>query len=116
MAKIFRMYHGERDDHNYVFSIVASDTFVQYVVPSNPTEYQSVFDGERIRTLIAGTDKDDLPKDPLGWAILASYNAGWGMGLVEVENADHESMDLLVAEEQEYADEMSQRYRHLTED
>jgi hypothetical protein len=25
-------------------------------------------------------------------------------------------MDLLVAEEQEYADEMSQRYRHLTED
>ena len=116
MAKLFRMYSGEQADDNYRFSIVASDTFVQYVIPKNPTEYQSVFDSERIRTMIAGTDKADLPTDPVGWAIFASYNAGWGMGLVEVENADSEFMDLLVEDEQEYADAMSEKYKYLRDD
>lgn len=116
MAKLFRMYAGERADDNYRFSIVASDTFVQYVTPSNPTDYQSVFDSERIRNMIAGTDKDDLPTDPVGWAIFASYNAGRSVNLFEVENADSEFMDLLVEDEQEYADEMSEKYRYLRED
>ncbi len=115
MAKLFRMYAGERADDNYCFSIVASDTFVQYVIPKDATEYQSVFDSERIRTMIAGTDNADLPTDPVGWAVFASYNAGWGMGLVEVENADSEFMDLLVEDEQEYADEIFEKYRYLRE-
>ena len=115
MAKLFRMYAGERADDNYRFSIVASDTFVQYVIPSDPTDYQSVFDSERIRNMIAGTDNDDLPKDPVGWAIFASYNAGRGVNLFEVENADSEFMDLLVEDEQEYADEISEKYRYLRE-
>jgi hypothetical protein len=43
-------------------------------------------------------------------------NAGWGMGLFEVENADSEFMDLLVEDEQEYADEMSEKYKYLRDD
>ena len=115
MAKLFRMYVGERADDNYVFSIVASDTFVQYVTPSDPTDYQSVFDSERIRNIIAGVDKDDLPKDPVGWALLASYNAGRDVNLFEVENAESEFMDLLVEDEQEYADEIFEKYRYRRE-
>ena len=110
------MYAGEKADYNYRFSIVASNTFVQYVIPKDATEYQSVFDSERIRNMIAGTDKAELPTDPVGWAVFASYNAGWGMGLVEVEHADSEFMELLVEDEQEYADEMSEKYRYLRED
>jgi|688.fasta_scaffold1163211_2 hypothetical protein len=113
MAKLFRMYVGERADDNYVFSIVASDAIVQYVIPSDPTDYQSVFDSERIRNIIAGVDKDHLPKDPVGWAILASYNAGRDVNLFEVENAESEFMDLLVEDEQEYADAMAEKYKYL---
>lgn len=113
MAKLFRMYAGEKEDFNYRFSIVASDSFVQYVIPSNPTDYQSVFDSERIRNMIAGTDKEELPTDPVGWAIFASYNAGRDVNLFEVENADSEFMDLLVEDEQEYANEMSKKYKYL---
>lgn len=107
---------GEKEDFNYRFSIVASDTFAQYIIPSNPTDYQSVFVNERIRNMIAGTDKEDLPKDPVGWAIFASYNAGRGVNLFEVENADSEFMDLLVEDAQEYADEMSDKYKYLRDD
>ena len=116
MAKLFRMYAGEREDFNYRFSIVASNTFVQYVIPSDPTDYQSVFDSERIRNMIAGTDKDDLPTDPVNWAIFASYNAGRGVNLFEVENADSEFMDLLVEDEQEYADAMAEKYKYLRDE
>lgn len=38
------------------------------------------------------------------------------MGLFEVENADSEFMDLLVEDEQEYADEMSEKYKYLRDD
>jgi hypothetical protein len=116
MAKLFRMYVGERADDNYVFSIVASDTFVQYVIPSDPTNYQSVFDSERIRNMIAGTDKEELPTDPVGWAIFASYNAGRSVNLFEVENADSEFMDFLVEDEQEYADAMAEKYKYIRDE
>ena len=101
-AQVYRMYNGERAEANYCFSIIAWDTGAKYVVPKQDVEGQRVFNDERIQMALGVSN--DLPTTAREWAILAAYNAGWMMGLFEDEGNKSELLDLLIEDEQEYAD------------
>lgn len=114
-TKLYRMYHGEKADDNYVFSVIASNNEARYVIPENDVETSKFFNSERIRDLIAGAGKENIPSDPEGWALIATYNAGFNMGLHLVEGADTEDIESLLEDEQEYADANAEKYAYLKE-
>lgn len=111
--KLFRMYNGEKTDDNYAFSVVAGNNEVHYVVPKDSTEYALIFNDERIKDLVIGADPENIPTDPTGWALLASYNAGFNMNLFTVDNTDTDDFELLLEDEQEYADTNAKKYGYL---
>jgi hypothetical protein len=113
--KLYRMYNGEKADDNYVFSVVAGKNEVHYVVPENDFETKSVFNEDRIKDLILNADEENIPTDPEGWALVATYNAGFGMELHPVEGADTEDIESLLEDEQEYADALGEKYAYLKE-
>jgi hypothetical protein len=107
-AQVYRMYNGERAEANYCFSIIAWDAGAKYVVPKQDASGQRVFNDERLQMITGGLS--DLPTAAREWAILASYNAGWMMGLFEDEGNKSEFLDLLIEDEQEYADRTWEKY------
>lgn len=113
--KLYRMYNGEKADDNYVFSVLASNNEVRYVVPENDVENNKVFNDDRIKQLVASADEENIPTDPDGWALLATYNAGFGMNLYPVEGADTEDTESLLEDEQEYANALGEKYAYLKE-
>ncbi len=113
--KLYRMYNGEKADDNYVFSVIAGKNEVHYVVPENDVENNSIFTEDRIKDLVAGAEEANIPKDPEGWALLATYNAGFGMELHPVEGADTEDFNSLFEDEQEYANALGEKYAYLKE-
>jgi hypothetical protein len=115
MAKLYRMYSGEKAEDNYVFSVISTDNEVRYVVPREDVEYGSIFNDDRIKELVLGADPENIPTDPAGWALLATYNAGFNMNLFEVEGADTEDIESLLEDEQEYADANAEKYAYLKE-
>ena len=72
MPRLFRFHSGEIADGNYRFSIVALGTFAQYVLAKNPTDYQSVFDSEKSRNMIAGPQKQTFQRTQFAWHALYS--------------------------------------------
>jgi len=114
-AQLYRMYHGEKAEDTYVFSVVASNTDARYVVPTRDEELNSVFNQERINELIMRADEENIPKDPDGWALVATYNAGFNMNLQRIEGAESENMESLIEDEQEYADANAEKYAYLKE-
>lgn len=114
-AKLYRMYNGEKADDNYVFSVVASDNEVRYVVPEGDVETRLIFNQDRITDLVSRSEKESIPTDSDGWALLATYNAGFGMELHPVENSETDDIDDLVEDEQEYANAMAEKYAYLKE-
>lgn len=72
MAKLFRLYSVEIAGGNYRISTVALGTFVQYVLPKNLTDYQSVFDSEKSRNMIAGPQKQTFQRTQFAWHALYS--------------------------------------------
>lgn len=111
--KLYRMYNGEKADDNYVFSVIAGKNEVHYVVPENYIEYSRVFNAERINDLVSRAEKESIPTDPAGWALLATYNAGFGMNLFTVDDEDTEDIKSLMEDEQEYADALGEKYAYL---
>lgn len=107
-AQVYRMYSGERAEANYCFSIIAWDTGAKYIVPRQDASGQSVFNDERLQMITGGLG--DLPATAREWAILASYNAGWMMGLFEDEGNKSKFLELLIEDEQEYADKTWEKY------
>lgn len=114
-AKLYRMYHGEKADDNYVFSVIASNNEVHYVVPENDVETSKYFNSDRIKDLVAGADKENIPSDPEGWALIATYNAGFNMGLHPVDGFETDDIESLIEDEQEYADALGKKYAYLKE-
>ncbi len=113
-AQVYRMYSGERDESNYRFSIIAWDTGAKYVVPKQDASGQSVFNDERMQMAIGV--HDELPITAREWAILASYNAGWMMNLFEDEGNKSQFLDLLIEDEQQYADQTWEKYHGSSSD
>lgn len=113
--KLYRMYNGEKADDNYVFSVIAGNNEVRYVVPENDVENSKVFNDDRIKELVDGAEEENIPTDPNGWALLATYNAGFGMELHPVEGADTEDIESLLEDEQEYANVLGEKYAYLKE-
>ena len=114
-TKLYRMYNGEKADDNYAFSVVASNNEVHYVVPVGDVEYNSIFNEDRIKSLVLNAEEENIPTDPEGWALVATYNAGFGMELHPVEGADTEDIESLLEDEQEYADALGEKYAYLKE-
>jgi len=114
-TKIYRAYSGGDSDFDYILSIVATDSGASFVVPKGDKERSSVFNQQRIDELARGREKEDLPTDPEGWAILASYNAGWGVGIKPVDGLIFESLEATIEEEQDYADYLYEKYSYLRE-
>jgi hypothetical protein len=114
-TKLYRMYNGEKADDNYAFSVVASNNEVHYVVPSSDVEYNNIFNEDRIKDLVLNAEEENIPTDPDGWALVATYNAGFGMELHPVEGADTEDIESLLEDEQEYADALGEKYAYLKE-
>jgi hypothetical protein len=113
--KIFRAYAGGDSDFDYIFSIVATNSGASFVVPKGDVERSSVFDQQRIDELARGREGQEVPADPEGWAILASYNAGWGVGVKPVDGLIFESLEATIEEEQDYADYLYEKYSYLRE-
>lgn len=112
-AKLYRMYNGEKADDNYVFSVVAGNNEVRYVIPENDMENNSIFNEDRIKDLVSNTSEENMPTEPDGWALLATYNAGFGMELHPVVGADSENIEYLLEDEQEYANALGKKYTYL---
>ena len=113
--KLYRMYNGVKADDNYIFSVIAGENEVYYVVPENDVEYNSIFNQDRIKDLVLNADKENIPTDPDGWALLATYNAGIGMELHPEEATDTEDIESLIEDEQEYANALGEKYAYLKE-
>lgn len=114
-TQLYRMYSGDQAEYNYRFSVLASDNEVKYVVPSDDVELGSVFNQDRIKELIIRSEEGSIPTDPEGWALLATYNAGFGMNLYPVGAPVDEDIDLIIEDEQEYANETAAKYAYMRE-
>lgn len=115
MTKLYRMYNGEKAEDTYIFSVVSTDNEARYIVPRGDVEYGSIFNDDRIKELVLGAEPENIPTDPAGWALLATYNAGFNMNLFEVEGAETEDIESLLEDEQEYADASAEKYAYLKE-
>lgn len=114
-TQVYRFYRDDvQEDWNYLFSIVASEDEVQYVVPSNAIELKSVFNQERIDSLTQ--QAETLPDTPEGWALLAAYNTGQSMALFPVVGETGEDFDILLKDEKEYSEIVFEKYSYMREE
>jgi hypothetical protein len=113
--KLYRMYNGVKADDNYVFSVVTGKNEAHYVVPENDIETQLIFNEDRIKDLILNADEENIPTDPDGWALVATYNAGFGMELHPVPTEESEDLNSIIEDEQEYANALGEKYAYLKE-
>jgi uncharacterized C2H2 Zn-finger protein len=116
--QVYRVYReGTKEDYLYKFSIVASNTLCEYVIPEGNSKLRNTFDSSRINDAAANQFKNGTPypTTPEGWARLAAYNSGHGDGLFLVENEYiNPDFDKAVTNEKEdYANRMWEAHGHL---
>jgi hypothetical protein len=116
--QVYRVYRkGTKEDYLYKFSIVASNTLCEYVIPEGNFKLRNTFDSSRINDLAANQFKNGTPypTTPEGWALLAAYNSGYGDGLFLVEDEYiNPDFDKAVRDEKEdYANRMWETHGHL---
>jgi uncharacterized C2H2 Zn-finger protein len=116
--QVYRVYReGTKEDYLYKFSIVASNTICEYVIPEENFKLRNIFDSSRINDLAANQFKNGTPypTTPEGWARLAAYNSGRGDGLFLVEDEYiNPDFDKAVRDEKEdYANRMWEAHGHL---
>ena len=116
--QVYRVYReGTKEDYLYKFSIVASNTICEYVIPEENFKLRNIFDSSRINDLAANQFKNGTPypTTPEGWARLAAYNSGHGDGLFLVEDEYiNPDFDKAVRDEKEdYANRMWEAHGHL---
>lgn len=114
-AKVYRFYTNDNpQDRNYTFSIVASETNAEYVVPKESVNLRDTFNSRRIDDILVGLDENEIPDTPELWAALASLNVG-RLALFPVEGLTGEETEDLVPDEQAYADATAEKYAYLKE-
>ena len=116
--QVYRVYRkGTKEDYLYKFSIVASNTLCEYVIPQGNFKLRNIFDSSRINDAAANQFKNGTPypTTPEEWARLAAYNSGHGDGLFLVENEYiSPDFDRAVKNELEsYANRMWEAHGHL---
>lgn len=108
--QIFRMYRGdEEQDQNYLFSIIASSTDADYIIPKTRYVKYEAFDRDRIKMLISGLAEEKMPKTPEEWAILAAQNVSENWALLGPTD-ETDLYDEAVEDELEYGDEVAEKY------
>jgi hypothetical protein len=116
--QVYRVYRkATKEDYLYKFSIVASNTLCEYVIPKGNFKLRRTFDSSRINDLAGNQFKNGIPypTTPEDWALLAAYNSGHGDRLFLVDDEYiNPDFDKAVADEQEYyADRMWEAHGHL---
>lgn len=113
-SQVYRFYNSNgTNEWNYEFSIVASEEEARFVIPFGRPDYDAVYNQDRITNHIKNLirDGEPLPTSPEDWALLSAYNINYN--LLAIENQTSMFFDLLVNDEQKYADKTFKKYEDI---